>query len=277
MIYVILRQYCRFVIFRFFIRKIEVLGKENIPKNGPVLFASNHPNSFLDGILLNCILDRPLWSLARGDAFKKPWVKTFLNKCYLMPIYRLSEGKENLRKNDDTFERCEEIFAQNGQVLIFSEGLCTNQSALLPLKKGTARLTQQLWQEAELPLVVLPTGITYDSYARFGKSIKVEFGKPILKTEFANLEQEGFFTRTFNEKLQTQLLKLSYQTLTPSKISDNFLFYIGIVLHFPVYALTSYIAKSKTRNTVFHDSVFFLLLIILLPLYWLLLYLLIRI
>jgi 1-acyl-sn-glycerol-3-phosphate acyltransferase len=268
MIYFIVRQFCRFIMLRFFVRKIEVNGLEKLPKTGPILIASNHPNSFLDAILLQCAIKRPVWSLARGDAFKKPWAGKLLQKFYMMPIYRLSEGKEYLQKNDDTFERCAEIFKKHGQVLIFSEGICLNQNALLPLKKGTARLAQQIWQTTDLNLQIMPVGITYDSYYRFGKNISINFGELIKKTQFDNLDQDGFFTRGFNENLNAQLCGLAHVKQEESSWTNNPLFYLNIILHWPVYALASWITIQKTAKTVFHDSVFFALLIITLPIYW---------
>ena len=59
----------------------------------------------------------------------------------MFPVYRISEGAENLENNYDTFESCKEIFKKNGIVLIFSEGRCINEWRLRPLKKGTSMST----------------------------------------------------------------------------------------------------------------------------------------
>jgi 1-acyl-sn-glycerol-3-phosphate acyltransferase len=274
MIYYIVRGYCNLIMY-FFTKKISVLGLENLPLQGPVLLASNHPNSFLDAILLNTVIDRPLWSLARGDAFKKSWAHKVLTSMYMMPVYRGSEGRAYLLKNDATFEACQKLFKDQGQVLIFSEGICENQTSLLPLKKGTARLAQQVWQSGQ-DLQIVPVGLSYDSYSMFGKNIRVEFGKPIEKSDFSNLDQDGFFTKTFNEKLLGQLQKLAHQPLTLTSWKDNPLLYIGIILNFPVYYLLSNFIKNKTKGTVFYDSIYFGSLLLVLPTYWLLLFFLIK-
>jgi glycerol-3-phosphate O-acyltransferase/dihydroxyacetone phosphate acyltransferase len=48
-------NFCKIVI-RFclnqFFRDITVLGKHNIPKEGPVIFCGNHQNQFVDGSIL---------------------------------------------------------------------------------------------------------------------------------------------------------------------------------------------------------------------------------
>jgi 1-acyl-sn-glycerol-3-phosphate acyltransferase len=267
MIYYLVRGYSSFIL-EFFTKKITVEGLENLPLKGAVLVASNHPNSFLDAVILNKVIDRPLWSLARGDAFKKPWMHNALTSIYMMPVYRGSEGREYLQKNDATFEACQKLFQDGGQVLIFSEGICQNQSALLPLKKGTARLAQQVWQ-TDQELKIVPVGLSYDSYSAFGKNVRIIFGKPILKSDFTNLDQDGFFTRSFNEKLNSQLLNLAHQPLPAVTWKDNPLLYIGIVLHLPVYFLLSKFVKNKTEGTVFFDSIYLGTLLIALPIYWL--------
>jgi 1-acyl-sn-glycerol-3-phosphate acyltransferase len=268
MIYYLVRGYSSFIL-NFFTKKITVEGLENLPLKGAVLVASNHPNSFLDAVILNKVIDRPLWSLARGDAFKKAWVHNALTSIYMMPVYRGSEGREYLQKNDATFEACQKLFKDEGQVLIFSEGICENQSALLPLKKGTARLAQQVWQ-TEQELKIVPVGLSYDSYSTFGKNVRIIFGEPILKSDFTNLDQDGFFTRSFNEKLKEQFSKVAYQPLPAITWRDNPLLYIGIVLHMPVYYFLSRFIKSKTEGTVFYDSIYLGALLFALPIYWLL-------
>jgi hypothetical protein len=36
-----------------FFRRIDVVGLENVPAEGPLIFAGNHPNALMDGFLLN--------------------------------------------------------------------------------------------------------------------------------------------------------------------------------------------------------------------------------
>src|SRR5690606_20270990 len=120
----------------------------------------------------------PIWSLARGDVFKKKWAQKILHALKILPVYRVSEGVENLSSNYDTFNACIELFKQNGLVLIFSEGKCINEWHLRPLKKGTARLAMSCWKQ-QIPLRVLPVGINYSSFREYGKNISLYFRTPI--------------------------------------------------------------------------------------------------
>ena len=50
-----------------FFRRIDVVGEENIPERGPVIFAGNHPNALMDGWLLTARCGRwPLHLLANA-------------------------------------------------------------------------------------------------------------------------------------------------------------------------------------------------------------------
>jgi 1-acyl-sn-glycerol-3-phosphate acyltransferase len=46
----------------------------NVKKAGSFLLASNHPNSFLDAIILDVLFKKSIWSLTRGDVFKHKFI-----------------------------------------------------------------------------------------------------------------------------------------------------------------------------------------------------------
>jgi len=269
MLYGFLKVYVG-IILKFFVRDIKINGMENIPADRAVMFASFHPNSFLDAILLDCIVERPIWSLARGDAFKRPWVRNLLHKLYMMPIYRISEGKENLDKNDETFEKCSLVFEDKGQVLIFSEGLCMNQTQLLPLKKGTARLALQTWSEG-IDVTVIPTALNYNQFTSTGKKIVLNFEAPILKEDFEDHQVTGANVLKFNQQLKESLERavtrdFSFTSWWPA------LYYLAFIVNFPLYLLLGAVVRPKTRGTVFFDSVYLALLVFTLPFYWLIVF-----
>ncbi|MBX2953273.1 MAG: 1-acyl-sn-glycerol-3-phosphate acyltransferase [Leadbetterella sp.] len=266
MLYGFLKVYVGFIL-KFFVKDLKINGMENIPGDRAVMFASFHPNSFLDAILLDCIVDRPVWSLARGDAFKRDWVRDLLHKLYMMPIYRISEGKENLDKNDETFEKCSQVFRDKGQVLIFSEGLCTNQTRLLPLKKGTARLALQTWNEG-IDVTVIPTALNYDQFTTTGKRIVLNFEAPIRKEDFTDHQVSGANVLQFNQKLKESLERAVTRDFSFSSWRQVF-YYLMFLVNFPIYLLLGAVVRPKTRGTVFFDSVYLAVLILALPIYWL--------
>ena len=102
----------------------------------------------------------------------------------MFPVYRISEGKENLEENYNTFDECINVFKKNGILLIVSEGLCVNEWKLRPLMKGTARLALSAWGQG-IDLKVLPLGINYNSFRRFGKNVILNFGLVMKIKDFS--------------------------------------------------------------------------------------------
>ena len=172
--------------------------------------ACNHPNSFLDGVILDILFEQPIYALARGDVFKKPLYARLLASLKLLPVYRTSEGVENLSENYKTFDACIAIFKKDGIVQIFSEGKCINEWKLRALKKGTARLAIASWDQ-NISLRVLPVGINYSSFRRFGKNVFINLGDMIEKKDIVMNSSDGIRHQAFNNLLEHQLKQLVFE------------------------------------------------------------------
>ncbi len=253
---------------------------------GPLLLPFNHPNSFLDAIILDILFDEPLWSLARGDAFRGKMISRFLTSVKIMPIYRTSEGVENLSENYKTFDSCINIFRKGGVVQIFIEGKCVNEWHLRPFKKGTARLAIKTWEE-NIPLKILPLGINYSSFFRFGKNVFLHFGEVITADSIDLKAADGVRNQAFNNLLQQQLTKLVYEIdkedktkqgemleKKPSLLTQILLAIpaaLGYIIHAPLYLPVRNWLFKKAGHTGHYDSIMMGLLLILYPSYLLLL------
>lgn len=183
-----------------------------------------------------------------------------------MPIYRMSEGRENLSKNDYTFDKVHQLLKEGEQVLVFTEGLCTNQTKLLPLKKGTGRMVKLAWDEG-IDTIVFPVGLTYSNFDKIEKTVNINFGDAIPPADFKG-KSDGIFLRNFNDVLKEKLQGLLSWEFKPGTFSDNPIYYIGWVINFPWYLLTRSVTNKLTKGTVHTDSVYFAFLIFTLPIYW---------
>jgi len=125
-----------------FCNKIYLKNKQLFKTKGPLLIIANHPNSFLDALIIGSYYKRRVYFLARGDAFKKPIHRFLLESLNMIPVYRLREGKEFLHLNDYAFSRSIDLLSKGYAVLIFIEGICINSNELQPFKKGTARVLE---------------------------------------------------------------------------------------------------------------------------------------
>lgn len=251
-----------------------------------MLLACNHPNSFLDGVILDTLFEQPLWSLVRGDVFRKPFYGKLLRSLNLLPVYRTSEGAENLSSNYETFDDCISIFKKDGIVIIFSEGKCINEWHLRSLKKGTARLALASWNE-NIPLRVLPVGINYSSFRRFGKNVFINFGEVIEKKDIDSKQPDGVQHLLFNSLLKEQLGQLVFEINKADKKKQQVLLekktspakkllltipaFLGFLLHWPIYFPIKNFTLKRTDHNDHYDSVLTGILLFTYPFYLLLL------
>ena len=271
------------IALHFYCRKLIINNKAYLESKGPLLIAANHPNSFLDAIIVDTLFKQPVTALTRGDVFKNKIVSKILHSLNMLPVYRVSEGVENLEFNYSTFDACNEIFNHNGIVLIFSEGGCTNEWHLRPLKKGTSRLALKAWQQG-IPLEVLPLGINYSSFRKFGKTLCLNFGAVIKKEDIKEPLNSGMAMVSFNKLLEQQLEQLvfeipkndkesikrhfDYPVSTWKKIVLFLPATLGYLVHFPLHYFAKSIVKKNPNDH--YDSIIVGILFFLYPVFLLL-------
>lgn len=285
MIYQLLKPMAR-LFLKIACRNIKINKPLLLQHQGPLLLACNHPNSFLDGLVLAILFDKPVHSLARGDAFNRKWHAKLLRLLNIHPVYREKEGKELVPLNYKTFAICKEIFKQNGIVLIFSEALCVNEWKLRPLRKGTARMAFDNWND-NIPLAVLPVGLNYDSFDSFGKNIILNFGNEINMQAFDFNNSDGKNLVVFNQILEEELKKSVIEINSNDKATIHETFFvpvnpikkvlfvlpalIGFILHAPLFFPIKVFVKNKAFNTGHYDSILAGILFLSYPFYLLLL------
>jgi 1-acyl-sn-glycerol-3-phosphate acyltransferase len=274
------------IAIHFYCRDIRINKKAMLKSDGPLLLAVNHPNSFLDAVILCTLFDKPVYSLARGDAFNGKLISKILYSLKLLPVYRASEGVENLEDNYATFEECLKIFQQNGIVLIFTEGRCENEWHLRRLKKGTARLAIAAWQQ-QIPLQVLPIGINYSSFFLFGKNVHLNIGELVERSSVVNnFANSGLLLNELTSVIQQQLQLLVYeidandraQKVTklhfPVSSFKKYLLsipaFIGWLIHWPFFFPIKNFIATKAIKDGHYDSVIVGILLFVYPLYLLL-------
>lgn len=163
----------------------QVIGKENIPKEGSLIFAGNHKHA-LDPTVVMSSTDRIVHYMAKEELFKgfHGWV--FKNIGLI---------KVNRRKsNPIAVMEAENVLRNGGTIGIFPEGTRNKtDKILLKFRHGAVRIAQNTNTK------ILPFAIK-GKYKLFRKSLKLEFGKPI---DVTNMEIEEA-----NNYLENEVLKL---------------------------------------------------------------------
>ena len=292
---------------RLYYRKTMVSYLQQLPMQGPVLLVANHPNSFMDALLIAAFANRPMHFLARGDAFNNTLLAAIFKAFNMLPLYRISEGKENLDKNFKTFDAVYDALNRNEMVLIFGEGISENNWRLRKQKKGAARIILRAWK-SDSPAkntTIVPVGLTYEHFNGAGKSVVVNYGNTLHQTDFNTQTNAADFVQFFNIKIVQELQQLAYinpniiqqslehiklmnawqhaesnqkdilnvlkqeHWLTSNPITPN-LFSAKLPLLFwlwPHYKAMQIITQKATNGHIFYDSVVFGLTLLLAPFY----------
>ena len=190
--YNLLRWYID-VTLRFSYRVIKYVGKERIPTDGAVIFAPNHTGALMDALVILAMDRRPKVFVARADLFKNKKLAKFFTFCKIMPIMRMRDGFDEVKKNNETIEKAVEVLRDKVPFCIFPEGTHQTKYSTLPLAKGIFRIALQAHAlMPDVPLYIVPVGLRYGSFFRFRSSARVQIGNPINIGEF--IAEHGEFT-----------------------------------------------------------------------------------
>lgn len=87
LIYFMVKTFFHSVLSIFF-SSMEVLGKQNIPEHGPVIFTGNHMNQFIDGAVITVTVPRRIGFLVAEKSMKKRIIGDFAKACGAIPVSR---------------------------------------------------------------------------------------------------------------------------------------------------------------------------------------------
>lgn len=163
----------------------QVIGKENIPQDGALIFAGNHKHAF-DPLQVIMSTKRVVHYMAKNEVFKG-LAGVIFDKIGLIRIY-------TNKSNQVAVIDAEKVLNEGGTIGIFPEGTRNRtDKELLNFKRGTVRMAKATNTK------ILPFAIR-GKYKLFRKSVTIEFGKPI---DISNMEIEEA-----NQYLKDEVLKL---------------------------------------------------------------------
>ncbi|WP_373524224.1 1-acyl-sn-glycerol-3-phosphate acyltransferase [Aquiflexum sp.] len=286
------------IALHFYFSKINVTGKEHIPKGKAVLLVANHQNALLDPILIATHTRLNPYFLTRASVFKKSFVAKMLDFIRMIPIYRVRDGINNMEKNKETFDKSTQVLLNKGAMVIFGEGNHSIQRNLRPLRKGFARIAYQaLEKDLALDLVILPVGINYSNHQKTGSRVNIIFGPTINpKIHYPNFDSLLKATEqimrplvshipeeNYNEKLE-KLVENKIDLASPKSVatflnltelenkqksisSPYFSNKVMKIFHFPVYWIWLLIAP-KITDPAFTATFKFVIGLVVVPLWY---------
>ncbi|MEW5950814.1 MAG: 1-acyl-sn-glycerol-3-phosphate acyltransferase [Elusimicrobia bacterium] len=154
------------IFFRIFYR-IEVLGLENIPKEGPLLAACNHNSNADPPVLMSFLsLKRKAHILAKKELFSPKILGTAFSHFGAIPVDRKAPGGDL-----SAIKNSLKVLKGGGCLAIFPEGTRAAGKKVDP--KGGAAFLALKSKAKILPVRIFNT----ENFSKLGKIIIV-FGKP---------------------------------------------------------------------------------------------------
>lgn len=165
--------------------RIEVAGAENVPRDSPVVFMSNHQGYF-DILALFLAIPQRFSYIAKEELFKIPVFGHSMARAGYIPLDR-GDGRRALKNMDSAAA----IVRGGRSVVIFPEGTRGFDLGLLPFKKGGFLLAQK----AGVPIVPVTINGSKQVHpkGRFELhpgNISVRFAGPLPPAEAAGKERD---------------------------------------------------------------------------------------
>ncbi|MDD6321029.1 MAG: lysophospholipid acyltransferase family protein [Oscillospiraceae bacterium] len=181
--------------------RIQVIGRENLPKGRAHVIASNHLSDLDPVYILVCIFSAKRYTiLAKQELFKNPLIGWFLGMMGAVPIDR---GKGDMGTIDKVTQECK----SGTPILIFPEGTRSKTGELGTLKSGAFLIAGN----ADADMV--PCRIIYDTpdhRMHLFCRMRICFGTPIPAAEMKVEDPRRSVPklRALRTTLKTELEKL---------------------------------------------------------------------
>ncbi len=168
-----------------FFRRIDVVGEENIPSDGPVIFAGNHPNALMDGWLLTAKCGRwPLHFMVNAKLWNYPLLAPALSASGAVPVYSRQDTEGEV-DNEKAFSKLYDVIEAGNCMGIFPEGISHVESQLSKLKTGAARVALAVAARGKVQVRMVPCGLNYIHRHRFRSQVVIEFGEASRRSSSA--------------------------------------------------------------------------------------------
>ena len=144
--------------------RLAVLGRENIPEDGPVLIVCNHISQADPVILGVAAVPRKSYYFAKAELFKVPFLRGYVSRMGAFPVERGGADRRALRLS-------REILSRGDMLLMFPEGSRFTDGRLRPGLSGAGSL-------ALIPGVTVIPAAIWGSH-KLGHKARVAFGPPL--------------------------------------------------------------------------------------------------
>ena len=187
-----------------------VIGRDNVPKSGAVILASNHL-SFIDSVVIPVVSPRPVQFLAKSHYFEGPGFSGWIKRTFFTAIGAVGVRRGAGKDSQDALELSREILNGGNAFALYPEGTRSRDGRLYRGRTGVAWLA--LTTGAPVVPVGLvgterlqPVGAKMPTFTR----VTVAFGSPIDVSSFGPASS-GRARREATDAIMAEIQRLSGQ------------------------------------------------------------------
>jgi 1-acyl-sn-glycerol-3-phosphate acyltransferase len=188
-----------------------VEGLENVPREGPAIFASNHL-SFSDSVFLPLVVPRRITFPAKIEYFTGVGMKGRLTALFFRGIGQVPIDRTGGRASQVALDAGLKLLQRGELFGIYPEGTRSPDGRLYKGKTGVARLALASGAPV-LPVAMIGT----DKMQPPGKALPkimrpgVRIGRPLDFSRYEGMEDDRFVLRSVTDEIMYELMELSGQ------------------------------------------------------------------
>jgi glycerol-3-phosphate dehydrogenase (NAD(P)+) len=163
----------RLILTPFFLTYLRMkrMGREHIPREGPVVLASNH-RSFFDPFMIGTMTRRPVYYVAKKELFAYGRVVTWLLSA--LGAFPVDRGASD----QDSIETAKQILNRGEIVLMFPEGTRIRPGSLGKPKRGVGRLALETGAPV-VPIAIIGTEDIRRGWRIRPRKVRLRAGRPL--------------------------------------------------------------------------------------------------
>jgi len=205
---------CR-VLFYLSGSEITIRGLENIPKEGAVLFVSNHQGHF-DSLVIHGFINKPKGFISIIEASKVPVISTWMRE-----IDSVFMDRKDLRQSLACINQAIQLLQRGHSMVVFPEGKLSASAEPNEFNRGWLKLATR----SDVPIVPISIDGTYKAFGKNGEwvkpaHVKCVISKPINVTDIKKADENAFIS-----KLKTVIMQnvsgSGFENANLSKVAEE--------------------------------------------------------
>ena len=191
---------CKIILFLSGV-KLTVIGEDNIPENGGVLFVLNH-RSYFDILACYASISKLSTFIAKMELKHFPFINV-----WMVFINCLFIDRKDLRQSLQVILKGIEMVKGGYSIFIAPEGTRNDNKEMLPFKEGSLKIAQKTGCPI-IPVSINNADNIFESHVPWVKkgNIIIEYGEPVYPKQL-DKEDQKFLSKYVQEIIRETLKK----------------------------------------------------------------------